>query len=102
MSTLISSDLEVQVGGDRLTVKGADSVLVAKADSIWALLRMRKGLPKTPEKVDWKTLESMFKGLKISCVVGRREVARIRLESSGLSIRTRWLSAFISLFSSGK
>ena len=49
MSTLISSDIELQVGGDRLSVTGTDSALVARAESIWALLRIRKGLPRTPK-----------------------------------------------------
>jgi hypothetical protein len=102
VSTLISSDIELQVGGDRLSVTGTDSALVARAESIWALLRIRKGLPRTPQDVDWKRFESMFGGLRVSCVVGRREVASMRLESTGLLIRTRWLSAFISMFSRGR
>jgi hypothetical protein len=102
MSTLISSDLEVQIGGDRLLLKGQDSKLVAHADSIWALLRIRKVLPKSPKQADWGTLQGLFQNLTISCVVGRREVAQIRVKDSGLSVSTRWMTAFACLFSTGR
>ncbi|MDG2031199.1 MAG: hypothetical protein P8J45_09370 [Phycisphaerales bacterium] len=101
MPTSISSDLRIKIGGDLLLLQGRDSHLVARADSVWAFLRIRKLLPKGVENLHWQTIEKLFTGLTISCFVGDREVARICLQSSGLSVRTRWLAALACLFSRG-
>ena len=91
----------MKIGGDLLLVQGKDSHLVARAESIWALMRIRKLLPKGIQKLDWQTIEKLFSGLTISFVVGEREVACARVQSSGLSIRTRWMAVLSCLFIRG-